>query len=132
MHTSVIENTSATSATLVDPKSMVLAVDATVTIGTSSDGTVLATATGGISPSDPFGGAATGKWMTPTDEYPLRFKTSRHAPGIIVDLAPTKLDSRKYRVELRWGSAIGVRPVDGVRSAAVFPLEAVRAVEVTR
>ena len=107
-------------------------IDATISISTNSAGIVLATATGGITPSDQFGGPAMGKWMTPTDEYPLRFKTSRHAPGMIVDLAPTRLDSRKYRVELRWGSVIGVQPLDSARSVAVFPLEAVRGVELVR
>lgn len=102
------------------PLEQLHAIDATISISTNSAGVVLATATGGITPSDQFGGVATGKWITPTDEYPLRFKTSRHAPGMIVDLAPTKVDSRKYRVELRWGSVIGVRPLDSARSVAYF------------
>jgi hypothetical protein len=114
------------------PLEQLHAIDATITISTNSDGVVLATATGGITPSDQFGGAATGKWITPTAEYPLRFKSSRHAPGFIVDLAPKQFDSRKYRVELTWGTVVGVRPVDAVRSVAVFPLGAVRGVEVVR
>jgi hypothetical protein len=117
MNTSVIETGS------VDPRSNLLAVDSTVTIGTDSHGIVLATCTAGV-----IGPTHVGRWYKRSvPEFEFRFKTTNHSPGVLVDRDPTNLHRQdKYHIELTWGTTVGLNNLSPTKMTAVFPAGAIR------
>ena len=98
------------------------AIDPTVTLPTEPR--VLATCTGErISPTE------VGKWLTAkdrTERFKLRFKTTRHSPGVKVfqDIS----DTPKYEIELTWGTIVGLQQNNQGKWEAVFPASAIRGV----
>ena len=94
------------------------------TISTDDD-MVLTTCTGArISPTE------VGRWITATDRtgrFPLRFKTTKASPGVKV-FNDRVSDRPKYRVELTWGTTVGLRTNDGGFTEAVFPASSIRSV----